>query len=257
MRMKLKYFTVLALSLACGLQAPLLALTNDYKGTIGTRGIGLTMGINRPASLKDKSVCGYYFYNDVMKNSYLEGGQVDHGEFVLYELDAKGSRKSVFTCKYAKEDPAGHFKGELSDEVIVGVWSRLDGTDRQPLYLAKLGGVGAEGDRRYAVADVENDSAFEAKVQKWRNAVISGDKKIVVSMISYPIAARVNGRQKNLKNADQLLKNYDGVFTLKYVGAIGNAVPHNMFVNSHGVMLGDTGEVWFDAAGKVKSLNNY
>jgi hypothetical protein len=110
-------------------------------------------------------------------------------------------------------------------------------------------------DHRYINAGVQDDKALESKVRAFRSAVIAGDKKSVSTMINYPITITLDGKHRDLANAAELLKTYDLIFSTKFIKAIKDAVPHNMFVRYDGVMLGN-GEAWFDADGKVKALNN-
>jgi hypothetical protein len=223
------------------------ALTRDYEGTLGNKSIGMTLDVEKP----------YYFYNDFLKNIALQESKDEKGNMVLFELDSKGAKVAVFKCQFPVKDPDGRLKGKLDKEVIIGTWSHLDGSGSLPFKLREVGGVGNDGEKRYEVAGVDNDAAFETGVQKWRKAVITNDRKTVVSMIQFPIEVKVFHKPRvELHNAAQLLKNYDGVFTPSYIKLIRAAVPHNMFVKSSGIMLGESGEVWFDATGKVVALNN-
>jgi len=134
-----------------------LALTRDYEGTLGKKGIGMTLNVEKP----------YYFYNDFLKNIPLQESQDEKGNTVIYELDSKGAKVAVFKCQFPDKDPDGKFSGKINQEVILGTWSHLDGSGSQPFKLREVGGVGSDGEKRYQVAGVDNDAVFEAKVQKW------------------------------------------------------------------------------------------
>jgi hypothetical protein len=248
---------ILSLTISCTMPQTSQALTEDYTGTIGKKAVGLTFGADPPGKKAGGNSCGYYFYDDFLKDILLESDKDEHGQALLYELDGKGERAAVFKCTFPETDPHGHFgKSKLKDhEVIVGTWSRLDGSGSLPFYLQMSGGVGAEGEKRYTVAGVNDDIAFEARVRKWRSAVLAGNKQIVASMISYPISVGTKGKTIKLKNAAQLVRNYSDVFTQKRVDIIRSTVPHNMFVRYDGVMLGDTGQIWFNADAKVIAIN--
>jgi hypothetical protein len=65
----------------------------------------------------------------------------------------------------------------------------------------------------------------------------------------------LSGKRDRARNQQEFLNNYDRIFTAKFVQRIREAIPHNMFANSRGVMIAD-GAVWFDEMGRVKALNN-
>jgi len=238
------------------MRIPAFGLTTDYEGTIGDQKIGLTLGLeNSKQSRPGNEVCGYYFFDRNLKNIFLHSEKDKKGDLILYELDDAGNRTGVFKCTYPDKDPKGHFRSRIHGEVIEGTWSRIDGSDSRPFYLYQTGGVGAEGDRRYAVAGVPDDAVFESKVQKWRIAVLMGDKETVASMIEYPISLNIRGKAFNIKNAGQLISHYADVFTDERKAIIRNTVPHNMFVRADGIMLGSGGAIWFNADGKVTAMN--
>jgi hypothetical protein len=250
-------YCILLLGALCSAQAAALAATRDFKGTIGNKGVGLTLGAKKPAGWKGKGpVCGYYFYNQSLQDIPLQSGKADvQGQTVFYELDAKGNRTAVFKCRYQKPRLVSFFKIRPGI-MMIGTWSHLNGSGSLPVRLEDVGSVEADGDKRYAIAGVADDEALEAKVQKWRNAVLSGNKQLVASMIKYPISISVNAKHRDLVNAAQLIANYDAVFTSDFVSSIRSAVPHNMFARADGVMLGEAGDVWFDSNGMVCTLNN-
>jgi hypothetical protein len=74
-------------------------------------------------------------------------------------------------------------------------------------------------------------------------------------MVSYPIETSVNGKRTKIANAKALLAHYDGIFTSAFRATIAADFTRLMFARDQGVMMGG-GEVWFDATGKVISLNN-
>jgi len=58
-----------------------------------------------------------------------------------------------------------------------------------------------------------------------------------------------------IRNSQELISQYDAIFTPAYRNLIADGIPHNMFVRDQGIMLGG-GEAWFGPNGKVKALNN-
>jgi hypothetical protein len=238
------------------IQTPTFGMTTDYEGTIGDQKIGLTLGlVGSKASRPGNEVCGYYFYNRNLKNIFLHCEKDKKGDLVLYELDDEGRRTGIFKCIFPDKDPKGHFRARIHGEVMEGTWSKMDGSDSRPFYLYQTGSVGAVGDRRYAIAGVADDAEFESKVQKWRIAVLMGDKEAVASMFQYPISLEVRGKAVNIKSASELLSHYNNIFTDERKVIIRNTVPHNMFVRADGIMLGSGGAIWFNADGKVTAFN--
>ena len=255
MKIRLLESLTISISVALCLAGAASAMTDDWVGDIGKRGIGLTLSVSTgKTAASGNDFEGYYFYNDVMKNLPIERERQD-GKSYMYEVNAAGQRVSKFVCSYPAKDPRGHFKGKIDGEVMVGTWSKMDGSNSTPFYLSKQSGVGAEGEKRYAMVGVKDDAAFEKKVQKFRTAVLTGDKKTAASMINFPISCNVSGKSRNIANSAQFIKNFDRIVNPEYKKAMQEAVPHNLFVNDQGVMLGN-GQVWFESDGTVKTLNN-
>jgi hypothetical protein len=87
----------------------------------------------------------------------------------------------------------------------------------------------------------EDTRRFLAALQA---AVATGDKRRVVSMIEYPIAAWVEDRDVRFRTPDRLLGSYDRVFTPQLKKTIAAARVECLFTNWQGIMVHD-GEVWF------------
>lgn len=81
-------------------------------------------------------------------------------------------------------------------------------------------------------------------------------EKYPVSMTPLFSGDTLEGKVRRLTGPKDLLALYDGVFTLKSVGAILESTPRYMFVRDQGAMLGSSW-VWFGADGKATALNNF
>jgi len=114
-----------------------------------------------------------------------------------------------------------------------------------------------KGQSRYAVAGANNEALIEQSAQKLRDAVKTGNVEQVASLIEFPISVLVKNKKKPLNNYTEFINNYSLIFTKPFREAIINSVPHNMFTNANGIMLGKYGELWFNAQGKVYVINNY
>jgi hypothetical protein len=252
--------SLIVLAAATSNKSASAARLSEYEGTIGSAKVKFTIvseATSLAGGLPPGPLKGEYFYVSYLTDIPLEGEVGDDRSVTIYELGENNKRTAVIKGQFPETDPQHHFanKAKLESEVITGTWSRLDGSGTLPVYLCSQSDTFADMEHRYINAGVQDDKALETKVRAFRSAVISGDKTSVSAMISYPITITLDGRHRELENATELLKNYDHIFSAKFIKAIKNAVPHNMFVRYDGVMLGD-GEVWFDSDGKVKSLNN-
>lgn len=253
-----------ALTLACSLLSFLLppAFAESalfYDGTVGTAGVGMILYVNKSLDdlLSPGPVSGTYFYDKYLKDIKIDGETDGKRNIVLNEYDAAGKKSATMTCSLPETDPGGVGTTSLKGEVLTGTWLSADGKTSLPVsFRLSSSTVASHNSGIYGVAGVTDSQLFEQKVQRFRRAVLANDRKTVASMIRYPVLATAKGKQRKIQNASEFLDVYDSIFTPKYVGLIKNAVPHNMFVRYDGIMLGSSGEVWFDASGKVKTLNN-
>lgn len=231
----------------------------NYRGTIGDIPIGMTLildGSPLPGKFTGKQVTGIYFYVKWLKDIEIRGTVDNERNFVFYEYDKAGSITGSFKGRFPETDPRGNYNSRLESEVLIGTWSRPDGTDDKPFYLALDNITSREkGKGRYFDAGVEDDEAFEKKVQKFRIAVISRNKQVVADLINYPIAVTIAGKRRILSGRAALVANYDRIFSHSCVEVFKESVPHNMFVKYEGVML-DSGVIWFGADGRVIAINN-
>lgn len=90
----------------------------------------------------------------------------------------------------------------------------------------------------------DNDNASIIFADKFKKAVTDDDRKIVASMIFYPIEATLNSKAVIINNEREFIKLYNDIFDKNLCNKIANSDTHNMLSNYQGVMLGD-GEVWF------------
>jgi hypothetical protein len=228
----------------------------NYEGTIGDKyrsGMTLVFGANN-------EVHGLYFYSTSFKDIKLTGKIINGTEIVLDELNAEGKVSARFEGHFPEHDPrpdsGPHFTGKLECEVIIGAWQKLDSPQKLPFLFAETNGTGGTLEHRYAVAGVSDDTIIDRSARRFWDAVRRGDKEEVASLVSYPITVTLPTGKRSMRGPKDLVANYDAIFSAKYRKAISDALPHNMFVRSEGVMLGN-GEIWFEADGKVMALNNY
>ena len=107
----------------------------------------------------------------------------------------------------------------------------------------------------YAVAGIENAAEFEKAFAGLQAAIAANDRSRVADHVLYPL--RVNGWQDDLKGKgtfqfetkQELLDNYDEIFTSRVKAAITQQKKADLFVNWQGVMVGK-GEAWLSVSGK-------
>ena len=81
---------------------------------------------------------------------------------------------------------------------------------------------------------------------KFRSAVASDERDIVVSMVHFPLRVQLEGRSALIKNKSQLLRDYDKVFTAAVRCAITGAKRTEVWANWQGYTV-VSGVVWWDA----------
>jgi hypothetical protein len=221
----------------------------NYNGMIGDKyKVRVTITI-----IGDK-VEGVYFYATQLKDIPLKGTIVDGRNITMDELDDAGNITGKFEGEFPERDPRGKFgSSKLQCDVMVGYWYRSDKPNiKLPFYLSEESRTGGTLKNRYGAS---NDDLIHHNAKRFWEAIKHGDKKMVASLINYPIKVGFHKRSKLIRNAKEMVENYDAIFTPAYVEAISKALPRNMFVRDQGIMLGN-GEVWFNDNGKVITLNN-
>lgn len=230
----------------------------DYLGNIGDSAVGFSFigPSDYSDSLIGKPLNGTYFFTHQLKDYEFTGFSRMDRSIHLFQRDRNGNVVAHFSGVFTETDPKGKMQGPTGDAIITGRWYLAKDTVGLPVYLQMEDIVNrSPNGQRYAGIGAANDSVFEAKVRYFRNAVLDGHKIAVSKCIDYPIVANVNGKAVKIRTASALLRDYDKIFHPKFIKAIRSTVPHDMFNNYNGAMLGD-GIVWFWGSGKVIVINN-
>jgi len=224
----------------------------NYDGTIGSK-----YRVRMTLVFRGVDVSGVYFYASQLKDIQLSGRIINGTDIVLDEIDVTGKVVARFEGNFPEHDPRGRFGGsKLECETIIGSWHKLGTSETLPVYLSMESGTGGTLTNRYSPAGASDDSIIHRNALLFWNAIKSGDKRTVASLVIYPIKVGISGGTKQINGPKELLANYDAIFSPRYREAIANALPYNMFVRDQGVMLGN-GQVWFGPDGKVIALNNF
>jgi hypothetical protein len=229
---------------------------HNYQGDIGDEErvpIGVTLVFD------GSDVSGCLYYHSDLRDRPLEGSIDDERGISFSEVDERGRVVSVFEGRFLAdntEDPRGHF-GEgyapLQREIIVGSWRRPGEDEVRPFYLCIDNITHAGEGGRYGAISADYE-VMERSAQEFWFAIRDEDRESVADCMRYPLRVNESSGSREISNREELLLRYDSIFTEDYVQAILRHVPHNMFVNYQGVMLGN-GEVWFCSNGKVMVLN--
>ena len=115
------------------------------------------------------------------------------------------------------------------------------------LLVTTLTGVAAKADEASVDQQIEtllgDAPDYKELFYAFKVALEEGKSDIVVSLVNYPITVTIDGEEATYSSEQELLDNYDSVFTEAIVEAVSNQDYGDLFVNSEGVMIGN-GEVW-------------
>ncbi len=220
----------------------------DYRGTLnGTTIIGLAL-LHGP----DRELHGSYFYKRYLRDFPLKGKYIADREIELREYDDSGSVRGTFFLHFAETDPA-FTDQHLKEEVLVGTWA--SGSKTYPVHLSLADEIFVdEESRRYESLGVTNKSEFEKEAEKFYFAVLQGDKRAALQQVQYPLLVFLGKKKLLVHSPSELLHNWNKIFTPEYVNCLRKGIPHDMFANYKGAMVGN-GEIWFDEKGHVVTLN--
>lgn len=225
-------------------EVPILQATtlHHYYGSIGEQThFGMTL------IFSDQRLRGEYFFVDDLVDIPLYGCFEDSQHFTLYAYGEDGSTTAIFHAELLTGDHV---------EKIVGT-QMLPGSDKSESFSITLtSATHGALDNPYTTPGVSDPETFEMAVQAFREAILNDDIERVADFIDYPVGVYIAGEMVNIIDRQILIENYDQIFTEEYKERIREAVPHNMFSNYQGIMLGSHGEVWFWVDGKVIALNN-
>ncbi|MBN2005476.1 MAG: hypothetical protein JXA21_19110 [Anaerolineae bacterium] len=219
---------------------------NNYVGTLGDETLGMTL------IYSSHYISGTYFCRSDLIDYRLDGCLGEGRSIVIQAYDANGAVIANLNAEFAEFDSMDR---KLQRELIVGEWRDMNTSKTISISLKLDNVTSGPLDHRYAGAGAESDQVVEQGAQAFWQAVVQDDRNQVVSVIVFPVWVTINGERMALATADEFLDHYDEVFTDVFRENIRKAIPHNMFANWQGIMLGN-GEIWFDADGKVVVINN-
>jgi hypothetical protein len=200
-------------------------------------------------------ITGVYFYASQLKDIALRGRMLGETRVVLEELDAAGQPTARFEAEFPEAAPQSKFgTSPLQCEVIRGTWRKIGADTALPVLLEMDGGTAGSLKSRYGAIGVRDQEALHRNAQAFWRAVQRDDRVTAARLIRYPIRVDTTAGLRRYTAAEQLLADYERIFTPGFRQAIAQGLPRNMFVRDQGAMLGD-GQVWFGADGRVMALN--
>jgi len=218
-----------------------------FEGSIDGRLAAMTL------AFEGRRARGRYFYGRTPVDVPVEGELQGGGALALVQKDARGAVRARFALFFPDTDPDD---GRALDpcSFVMGTWSIKDDRDVYPVQFAREAELpGASPGHQYAAAGAEETVVDRAALAFWL-AVKADDRARVAAALRYPIEVAIDGRRQSLAAPKDFLDRYDRILTPPWREALLHRIPHGMFANARGVMLGQ-GEAWFDAGGKVIALN--
>ncbi len=222
----------------------------DYLGAMGnTIAIGMTLHTD------GHILNGTYFYKKDLKDIPIKGEYTSDRNVHLVEYDLSGNPRGAFSLRFVEHDSRGP-AGLLTEEVLRGKWASSDGRQSYSVFLEMQDGWPAKDcSDRYKVAGAEDQAVVERNAQAFYFAVLKGDRKKVAAYIHFPFIFNYHSHRQELSNTEEFFRYYNSIFTENFVAKIAKGIPHNMFANWQGIMIG-SGEVWFGPDGKAETVNN-
>lgn len=219
----------------------------DYKGSIN-QNLLIQMSLYQ----LDKDILGTYFYEKERKELKLKG-KTDGKNIILYEYDDTDKNTGIFQGTMTTVDK------------IEGSWFSPDGKTQYPFSLSLISNLpGVEYGKRYGIAiPSKSDAEIEKFVTEVQGYMADNDKEKLAQVINYPIKVKIKGQSVSITNKDELIKNYDDIFTPEYKDSIIKAYPKNLFGNYQGVMVmlpGGLFNLWINVDSnsnlKIIAINN-
>jgi hypothetical protein len=227
---------------ACGLPSIAESASDltqiSYQGTLDATRIGLTIIAKGSQELTG----GHYFYAKYLADIPLTG-KIHSGGLTLVGQDG-----GTFTLNFKGNGSEGGKPLDYNNSVgLVGTWSK--GGETLPVSLGMSGQSAVpKSGRWYENVTDESDVAFEARVQGFYTAVLTGDRAGAAKYVAFPLRVNHNGKSQMIHSAAELSAHWDKIFTASYLENLKKDLPHDMGISNSQAMLG-AGDVWFGAKG--------
>jgi hypothetical protein len=213
----------------------------DFDGKIGQAKISLSLYV-----LDNGELTGNYCYQ-TYETKILLTGHINGNEIELKEL-INGKTNGYFDGKVFT-DTRDRFEG---------VWTDSSKNKNIEFKLTLTSALPSSRiDHRYSFVHGE-DSDVESFMKLVKRSVLNKDKLWIANNTEYPISLRLNNdKAVTINNSQQLIDNFDQIFTDRFIEKLKSTCTCNLFCNYRGVMLGN-GIIWiYDKTYSNSSNYNY
>lgn len=191
---------------------PVTNFWNDFDGNIGKEEVSLSLFFFKNGFVKG------FFIDSKCENKIKVEGNVNDSTLILKELkDGK---------------IIGYFKGIIQSDsftTYIGFWTDSLDSNSVPFRFQRNGQQGGYECCRYT-AHPGMDEAVEEFMKSVKKAIISGDKEWIVNHARFPLPYAADTKE-------ELIKNFDSIFTNEYREYMKSVCPFNLFANWRGVAL--------------------
>ena len=140
---------------------------------------------------------------------------------------------------------AGEQQAMAADNSVVVTGSRI----QRPSLVGERSenkALGAVSNEDAAAPDwVRRDPTYRTFLQRLQAAIRSDQRNAIAGLIAYPLRVNSGGTARSYRNAAEVLRDFDQIFTPAVKAAILSQRFENLFGRDQGVMIGN-GAVWFD-----------
>lgn len=151
---------------------------------------------------------------------------------------------------YLTASQNGKITGELIGRIFTDDQDRMNLTwrntitDKKSIFNSVLMSSNSGTSAKRYTQLLGSDQALESFIVTIKKAIANNDKIWMADHIFYPIKIRISEKSMlDIKNKNQLLLQYDKIFTPAMKQKISSTFSFNLFSNYQGVMLGD-GQLW-------------
>ncbi len=99
------------------------------------------------------------------------------------------------------------------------------------------------------ITGIESKSEFLKFFSDLKEAARTPDKTKFGRLVIFPLRVNFNPKSRKVKSNEELIKDFDRIFTTKVIAAIKAQEVKNIFCRDQGVMIG-VGDVWIQQDGK-------
>jgi hypothetical protein len=181
-----------------------------------------------------------------LKGGKLIGSYCSFSNEPKVPLSGNISGNEIFLTESKNGKITAEFIGKIftDDQDRMNLTRRNIITDKKSMFHSVLMSSNAGTAAKRYTHLLGSDQALESFIVTLKKAIANNDKIWITDHIFYPLKVRISEKSTlDIKNRNQLLLQYDKIFTLALKLKISSTFSFNLFNNYQGVMLGD-GQIW-------------